>query len=92
MESICGNRNGVSCDGGQVSSISLSNNNLSGTIPESISDLTNLQILYLDTNRLTSIPGNLTGLTSLSEVTIRNNYLSLCEMSTELKTFINEKA
>ncbi len=62
---------GVGCDGnGQVVSLYLQYNNLSGTIPSSITNLSNLQLLYLHGNQLTGniLPelGNITNLRSLS--------------------------
>jgi Leucine-rich repeat (LRR) protein len=66
---------GVTCNGGHVSGIDLgwdgSSNNLTGTIPTELGNLSNLTRLYLSSNELTgTIPtelGNLSNLTTLSE-------------------------
>jgi len=59
---------GVTCAGDLVTDLDLSSNNLTGSIPASISDLNNLNILYLNDNYLsgaipTWIPNNLVGYT-----------------------------
>jgi hypothetical protein len=65
------------CNGNRVTAIDLSQNGLSGTLPESLGNLSNLELLFLQDNKLIgSIPeslGNLTNLTTL--------YLQLNELS-----------
>ena len=60
---------GVTCSGGDLTSLNLASNNLVGTIPSEIGNFTTLTNLDLSSNTLTgSIPtelGNLTTLTSL---------------------------
>lgn len=63
---------GISVDGsGRVGEINLSSNNLDGTLPESLWDLTSLIRLYLSGNFLTgTISGSLVNLTLLEEFEI----------------------
>ena len=60
---------GVACSGGSVSTLRLDNNQLSGTIPTQIGNLTQLTELRLDSNQLSGLMppqiGNLTRLTRL---------------------------
>lgn len=60
---------GISCSGGRVSALNLLSNNLTGSLPNEVGNLTNLSILFLYDNNLTgAIPpaiGNLTKLTTL---------------------------
>jgi Leucine-rich repeat (LRR) protein len=70
---------GVTCDSAQatVVGIALTNNNVVGTIPDSISKLTNLQQLNLANNALTgAIPPLLGSLANLVEVDLSNNQLT----------------
>ncbi len=69
---------GVSCDGGgRVTGLVLPTNNLSGTLPASLSALTNLQNIYLYDNHLSgSIPASLSALASLQTLDLSSNQLS----------------
>ncbi len=70
---------GVSCDSGETTVIGLSmaSNNLSGSMPIQLGDLTNLQSLDLRGNSLTgSIPAVLGSLTSLQSIFLDGNQLS----------------
>ena len=71
------NWHGIKVTNGDVTEITLNNNNLNGTIPFSISNLTSLKKLYLNDNQLTgNIPSSIGGLTSLQYLVMRNNQLS----------------
>jgi uncharacterized repeat protein (TIGR02543 family) len=60
-----------------VDYIALTSNHLVGTIPSSLSDLTNLASLSLSNNQLTgSIPASLGSLTALVTLSLSNNQLS----------------
>jgi len=68
---------GVTCSSGNVTQIVLDNNNLAGTIPASIGDLTHLQLLWLFDNQLTgSIPMEMGNLVDLQWLYLFNNQLS----------------
>jgi hypothetical protein len=63
--------------GGALERIELDNNNLSGAIPASIGDLSNLQYLMLWHNQLTgSIPAELGGLSNLGWLLLSGNRLT----------------
>lgn len=65
---------GVVVDAGRVISINLSFNNLTGTLPVEIGDLTALQYLNLDGNKLTGpIPTQITNLTNLATLHMAEN-------------------
>lgn len=67
----------ITDDLGFVIGLRLRNNNLSGSIPESIGNLTSLQILHLDKNQLTGpIPESIGNLTSLTELILSDNNLT----------------
>ncbi|MEM7133911.1 MAG: clostripain-related cysteine peptidase [Chloroflexota bacterium] len=69
--------NGINCQEGRVTSINLPQNNLTGTIPDELGDLTNLVALRLQTNGLTGeIPAGLGNLTNLGELQLYSNQLT----------------
>lgn len=68
---------GVTVSNGRVITLNLSNNNLSGTIPSTIGNLTNLTQLQLFNNQLSgSIPTQMGNLTNLTSLGLENNSLS----------------
>ena len=75
---ICSAWHGVGCnEAGQVTTLSLAINNLSGALPARIGDLTELKELALNNNVLTgSIPSEIGNLTKLQELTLHVNQLS----------------
>jgi len=69
---------GVTCNAGQtsVTGINLSSNQLSGSIPSTLGNLTNLQVLDLSGNQLGgSIPSSLDNLTNLRVLDLSGNQL-----------------
>jgi hypothetical protein len=74
--SICSWR-GITCQSGSVTSISLGKNQLSGSIPDTLGNLSNLQYLYLHSNELSgSIPDTLGNLSNLQMLFLYSNELS----------------
>ncbi len=69
---------GVSCnENGRVIKLSLGSNNLTGTLPASLGNLSQLESLILRRNELNgSIPANLGSLSSLIDLYLNNNQLS----------------
>jgi len=68
---------GVTCSGGDLTELSLSSNNLVGTIPSGLGDLTTLTTLQLGSNSLSgSIPTELGNLTALEYLSFYNNSLT----------------
>lgn len=68
---------GVICSAGQVISLSMSSNNVVGTIPVQLGNLTNLQWLSLQNNQLSGgIPTEISNLTNLRSLNLTNNQLS----------------
>lgn len=68
---------GVTCEGGRVVQLILINNQLSGTIPFNIGNLTRLQTLFLNTNQLSgAIPPEIGNLTQLEYLTLHQNHLT----------------
>jgi len=68
---------GVTCSSGSVSEISMSFNNLSGSIPSELGILTNLTDLDLSSNSLGgSIPSELGNMTNLTRLWLYSNALS----------------
>jgi Leucine-rich repeat (LRR) protein len=68
---------GMTCDGGHVTSIVLDVNQLSGSIPASLGNLSNLEVLVLNYNQLSgSIPASLGNLSNLKFLVMESNQLS----------------
>lgn len=73
----CDGWHGVNCTSGRVSQIVLTGNQLSGTIPPTLGDVSSLQYLWLNQNQLSgSIPPELGGLSNLKELVLAANQLS----------------
>lgn len=68
---------GVEFWNGHVRSLSLYNNNLAGTIPESIGNLTSLRILWLNNNKLTgTLPSSMANLNQLENIDLCGNFMN----------------
>ena len=68
---------GVTCTSGQITTLSLGSNNLSGTIPTELGNLTSLIQLNFFNNSLTgTIPAELGNLTNLTYLGLAGNQLS----------------
>jgi len=68
---------GVTCDAGHVTWLSLSINQLTGSIPPELGNLARLDHLYLNNNQLTgSIPPELSNLANLQVLGLFSNHLS----------------
>ncbi|NOY36863.1 MAG: T9SS type A sorting domain-containing protein [Chlorobi bacterium] len=68
---------GVTVSGGRVTEISFDHNNLNGTIPHEIGNLTDLTLLSLEENQLAgSIPTEIGNLTNLSVLRLYNSQIS----------------
>ena len=79
---------GISCLSGSVGSLSLAYNNLSGSLPPKIGDLTNLTHLPLSHNQLTELPSEISNLSNLENLYLQNNPLS-GEIPMELTNLTN---
>jgi len=67
---------GVSCNlAGNPTKLSLSQNQLCGTIPDTISNLTFINSIYLDSNFIRGLSDQIWNLTSLSEIQLSNNFI-----------------
>jgi len=67
---------GIVITNGRVTAIDLPNNNLNGTIPTTLGNITNLTNLDLDNNELTAgIPSSLGNLSDLTYLGLNNNLL-----------------
>jgi len=67
---------GITVIGGRVTELFLSSNNLSGTIPPKIGDLTSLNIIELDNNQISgNIPEDIYNLTNLITLQLSSNQL-----------------
>ena len=71
-----GNWYGVSVRNGDIISLILSDNNLTGALPSEIGDLTGLLQLYIGRNLITSLPQSIGNLTSLANLFVDDNQLS----------------
>ncbi len=61
---------GVSCSGGRIVSLSLSGNQLTGSIPMELGNLTQLGLLYLEFNQISGeFPASITNLVNLTSLT-----------------------
>ncbi len=68
---------GVTCKGGVISQLRLSNNNLSGRIPPELSGLDGLEVLQLSDNHLSGlVPPELGSLVNLQHLYLSNNLLA----------------
>jgi len=68
---------GLTCSGGWVQSIKLSNNAIGGTIPSSIANIPYLQHLDLSSNLLVgTIPGSIVDAQSLNYLNLQHNHLT----------------
>ena len=68
---------GVSCSDGHVTKLTLRDNKLSGSIPESLGNLSNLTDIILNNNQLSgSIPESLGNLSNLKTLELSENQLS----------------
>ena len=68
---------GVTTDAkGRVTTLDLSDNQLSGAIPGELGNLSNLERLYLSFNQLSAIPKELGNLSSLRSLSVSSNQLS----------------
>ncbi|MEM7538008.1 MAG: Ig-like domain-containing protein [Chloroflexota bacterium] len=80
---------GVNCIGDRISSIQLPNNNLVGSIPPELGNLTALRVLNLSQNHLTgAIPTEITNLPFLGTLKVSENELT-GEVSTTLSNLSN---
>ncbi|MCK4344242.1 MAG: SBBP repeat-containing protein, partial [Bacteroidales bacterium] len=80
---------GINFSGNRVTEISLSNNNLTGTIPTEIGNLINLTSLILNVNELSgSIPSEIGNLINLSQLVLSSNQLS-CSIPSEIGNLTN---
>ncbi|GAB4036001.1 hypothetical protein GCM10028774_27240 [Spirosoma jeollabukense] len=90
---------GVTCTNGRVTGLNLINNNLVGTLPTSLSALTNLQSLELGANALTGgIPSGIASLTALQTLNLSRTQLggtiptSLGQLTQLQNLLLNESA
>lgn len=68
---------GVNCSGGNVVSLTLQYNNMVGTLPGSLGNLSQLEMIYLTGNSLSgSLPAEIANLTSLIVLDVGENDLS----------------
>ena len=68
---------GIKCDSGEVFYLNLTDNGLNGTLPNSLGNLSRLELLYLDSNNITgSIPESLGNLSGLYELDLSSNNIT----------------
>ena len=68
--------NGVFCTGNNVTTLDLGVNNLTGTLPSTLNQLTALKRLFAHQNQLTGPIPSLSGMTALNNLTVYDNQLS----------------
>ena len=65
---------GISCQGGRVTSVMMTGNNLTGKVPESLTTLNEVRYLYIGGNYITgSIPSSFGNMTNLRHVILSSN-------------------
>ena len=67
---------GITCGSSRIASISMASNNIIGTIPSSIVNLTGMNFLWLRFNQLTGSVPNLSTMTSLVNIYLDSNNLN----------------
>lgn len=67
---------GVTCEDGHVTELDLHSNELSGSVPDSIGDLTGLTYLGLFDNQLDAVPQTIGNLTNLTVLFLHENQLT----------------
>lgn len=72
-----------------ITKVILSNNNLEGTLPSSLNNLTNLNQFYVQSNLLTGNVPNLTEINSLERLMIRNNNYIFENFENEYNTYVS---
>ena len=76
-DQVVGSWYGVTVSNNRVSQLRLDVNNLTGTIPPEMADLTGLTVLNLERNQISgSFPTEILQLTNLEELKLRNNNIS----------------
>ncbi len=73
---------GVTCSAGNVSELSLTENNLKGALPPEIGTLTHLIKLYLHGNNLTSVPSQIGNLSALEQLNLGHPWLGGNDLTT----------
>jgi hypothetical protein len=81
---------GVTCTTGNITTVALVANSLSGTIPPEVGNLTNLQSLHLDSNSLSgAVPTTFLNLVSLTSLSLRGQTGCLTASDQTLIDFLN---
>ena len=70
----------------EILEIDLSNNNVSGTIPDSITVLDELQNFNVSTNFIKGLPADMSGMTALANFDCRNNRLAFGDLIPAIQT------
>jgi hypothetical protein len=73
---------GVTCSAGNVSELSLTENNLKGALPPEVGALTHLVELYLYGNHLTSVPSQIGALSALEQLNLGHAWLGGNDLTT----------
>ena len=82
---------GIAHRGGRVTKVDLAANNLVGDVPEAFKNLTALDTLYLQHNRLANIP-DLAALSHLKDFKVQDNYLDFEDLKPNVVQLKNEAA